>query len=155
MEPEIYFLKYAYPCSHILCAVRKEITKKEFNEMENAAINNIKLEREFLEKVYWRAFERINKLTKEMGKEKWDIEVIKEYFLIRHNDILDNSDYPESFKEMCKVFTGEVIRKTNDGEIIVKYKNNERKVKTNYLPEIKIGDKVTIHWQYAIEKIEE
>lgn len=152
INAENYFLKYAYPCSHILCTVRREIDQKRFDELKQAAIENKPLNKEVLEKIFHRAFTRIVKLAQEMNKDKWDIEVIREYFRVRHNPVLDESDYPESFKEMCKVHEGTVVAFEED-EIIVQYENKKRKVKKDYLPNIKIGEKVTIHWDYAIEKI--
>lgn len=40
MEPEVYFIKYAYPCAHILCTVRGDVSEEKFKEMEQAAIHN-------------------------------------------------------------------------------------------------------------------
>lgn len=155
-NPETYFIRYAYPCSHILCTVRGEVSEEEFKMMEDAAINNKILDRKFLEKAFFRAFTRISQLAQEMKKDRWDLEVIKEYFRVRHNPVLDNSDYPESFKEQCKVFEAKVKQILADGEAIVEYENKgtkKRKVKTDYLPNIKVNDKVTIHWSYIVEKI--
>lgn len=159
MEPEVYFLRYAYPCAHILCDVRGEVSGKEFKMMEKAAINNKKLDRAFLEKAFWRAFERINKIAQEMGKDKWDIEVIREYFCVRHNSVLDKSDYPEAFKEMCKTYKAEVAEETEDGEAVVSYLSElggkkRRKVKKDYIKDLKVGDKVMIHWNYVVEKVQ-
>ena len=158
MEPEVYFLKYAFPCSHILWRVRREITEEEYKKMENAAKHNKILSGRFLEKAFWRAFTRIEKLAEEMGKDKWDIEVIKEYFCVRHNSVLNVSDYPESFKEMCKTYKARVIEETNDGEVIVSYESEldgekKRKVKKDYIKDLKVGERVWIHWQYAVEKV--
>ena len=152
MKSEVYFIKYAFPCSHILCDVRGEITNDEFEKMRIAALNDEVLDRKFLEKIFFRAFERIAKLAEEIGKDKWDIEVIREYFRVRHNPILDKSDYPESFKKMCKVHEASVLEDLGD-EAIVLYDGGKRRVKKDYLPDIKVGDRVTIHWQYAVEKI--
>jgi len=172
MEPEVYFLRYALPCSHILMNVRKEISDNDFKLMEDAALNNKKVDRAFLEKVFFRAFERIEKVASDLGKDKWDIEVIREYFCVRHNPVLDKSDYPESFKEQCKVYEGEVTSIGEDGEVIVEYggeggggkgikdevdgekkEKKKRKVKKDFVPDIKLGDKVRIHWSYVVERI--
>jgi len=156
MNSQAYFIKYAYPCSHILCTVRGEVTKEQFEMMRDAAINNKALDKAFLEKVFFRAFNRIEKLAKEMNKDKWDLDVIREYFTVRHNPVLGASDYPESFKEQCKVFEAEVKELLPNNEAIVEYENitkKKRKVKTDYIKDLKEGDKVTIHWEYAIEKI--
>lgn len=158
MEPEVYFIKYAYPCAHILCKVRKDVSEEEFRAMEDAAINNKIMDREYLERVFFRAFNRIGKIAQELGKDKWDKEVIEEYFVGRHNDVLEKSDYPESFKEMCCVYGGEVVELDEKGGVVVLYKSRDgttrkRKVRKDYFKDLKIGDKVRIHWQYVVEKI--
>lgn len=153
MEPEVYFLKYALPCSHILFTVRKEVSKEEFDMMKDAASNDKVLSREFLERVFFRAFDRIKILAGEMGKDKWDFEVIKEYFRVRHNPVLDKSDYPESFKDMCRVYEAKVLE-IQGGEMIVEYGiGTKRKVKKDFVSGVGVGDKVTIHWSHAVEKV--
>lgn len=158
MESEIYFLRYAYPCSHILCNVRGEIGEEDFEILRLAALGERETNKEKLEKIFWRAFERIEKIAEELGKDKWDISVIREYFRARHNTVLDDSDYPDSFKEQCKVYEGEVIDMKN-GDMVVAYasgtdgKKKKRRVRKDYLENIRVGDRVTIHWGYAIEKL--
>ncbi|MFH1289998.1 MAG: hypothetical protein ABIH92_01175 [Nanoarchaeota archaeon] len=157
MEPEVYFIKYGYPCAHILCTVRGDVSEEKFKEMEQAAIQGKVMDRAYLEKVFFRAFDRIKKIAEEMGKDKWDVDVIREYFCVRHNSVLMDSDYPESFKEMCKTYKAEIVSEEEDGEVVVSYvsedgKEKKRKVKKDYFPELKVGDKVWIHWQYAVER---
>lgn len=158
MEPEAYFIKYAYPCAHILVTVRGDVSEEEYEKMKDAAINNKVMDREYLEKVFFRAFDRISKIAEEMGKDKWDVEVIREYFCVRHNNVLMGSDYPESFKEMCRTYQADVIEILDSGEVIVEYESElggkkKRRVSKEYLPDLKLGDRVWIHWQYAVEKV--
>ena len=153
MAPEVYLLRYAFPCSHILLNIRKEISEEDYKKMEVAALEGIKLDRKFLERVFFRAFQRMQKIADELGKDKWDIDIIKEYFCKRHNAIVNSSDNPDSFKDMCKVHEGKVIE-IADNFLIVKYKNKkERKVKIDYVRGVKVGEKVRIHYNYAIEKV--
>ena len=157
MEPEVLFLKYAFPCAFII-KQRGEISDFEHQILEDAAINNKVLERKFLEKIFFRAFERIEKLTKELNKDKWDYEVIKEYFTDRHNSIIDEGMYsyaeaPESLKNLCKVHKAEIIQ-IKDDSLIVKYnKEKLRPVIKSLVKNVKIGDFVTIHYGYAVEKL--
>lgn len=87
MSPEVYFLRYAFPCSHVLLNIRREINEKEYRKMERAALEGRALDKGFLEKVFFRAFERMQKIAEELKKDKWDIDVIREYFCKRHNAI--------------------------------------------------------------------
>ena len=150
---EVYFLRYAFPCSHIICKIRKEISDEEYKKMERAAAEGKVLGREYLEKVFFRAFERIEKIAKEMKKDKWDKEVIEEYFVRRHNFFVDASDNPESFKELCRIHRANVSD-VKGKELIVEYENGKKRtVKNNYVPNVKVGDKVMIHYFYAVEKV--
>ena len=157
MEPEVLFLKYAFPCAFII-KQRGEINEFEHQILEDAAINNKVLERRLLEKVFFRAFERINKVAKELNKDKWDSEVIKEYFINKHNSIIDEGMYsyaeaPESLKNLCKVHKAKVI-KTKNNFLIVEYDNKKtRAASKDLVKNVKIGDYVTIHYGYAVEKL--
>ena len=156
MEVESFFLKYAFPCSFIL-QQRGEISEEQFEELESAAAGNRPLPRELLEKIYHRAFERISKLALEMGRGKWDISVIKEYFIVRHNTLIEQGMYsyaeaPEKLKELCKVLEARVVR-LDRNVAVVEYSGKKRPVMTELVPELKEGDYVRIHYGYAVEKL--
>ena len=109
--------------------------------MKDAAVNGKVLSRGFLEKVFFRAFDRIKMVAKDMGKDKWDIDVIKEYFKIRHNPVLDKSDYPESFKDMCRTYEAKILE-IEGNEMVVEYGiGTKRKVKKDFVSDVKVGDK--------------
>lgn len=163
MKVENYFLKYAFPCSFVL-KQRGEIDDKIIARLERAAINNDKVSRELLERVYFRAFFRIKVLAEELEKDYWDLEVIKEYFLKRHNELLDgmfndkddkgldvDPKAPKFLKNLCKVFVARIIKKGEDF-LVVEYDNGKRRVVSNALVlEAKVGDNVSIHYGYAVE----
>ncbi len=152
MEPENFFLKYAFPCSWVIYA-RGEISLEEYNVLKEAALEGKKLSRDFLEKVYFRAFERLSRIAEEMNKDKWDMQVIEEYFRNRHNSIVELSEHPQLIKEFCKVYES-TIKSISDEFYIVKYGlNKERKVKKVFVPNANIGDRIRIHYDYAIEKV--
>jgi hypothetical protein len=156
MKPEIFFIKYAFPCAYILLE-RKEISEVELKELENAAIKSIVLPRAKLEKYFFRAFKKIKPIAKDLGKDKWDIGVLKEYFINKHNTIIEKGMYayakaPETLKNLCKVHIAKIID-IKDNILIVKYLDKTRPVKKDLVKEAKIGDKVTIHYGYAIEII--
>jgi|SRR3989344_2812854 len=157
MKPEVFFLKYAFPCSFII-RQRGEITEKEFKMLEDAAINGKSLPRKLLEKVYFRAFEKIGKLADEMGKDKWDLSILKEYFLTRHNNLINDGMYsyaeaPEALKNLCKVHKAKVVGIKKDA-LIVEYDGGKRRpVLKTLVPDANLGDTVTIHYGYAVEKV--
>jgi len=156
MKPEVYFLRYAFPCSHVICKVRKEINDGEWKRMKEAAERGEAMERKYLEKVFHRAFERIDKIAAELGKDRWNEEVIKEYFVRRHTAVVNATEHPEAFKDQCRVHIA-MIKEIDDGKLLVEYEwggeKKTRKVFGTYVPDAKPGDKVTIHYAYAVEKI--
>lgn len=160
MKAEVFFLKYAFPCTFII-KERGQIDERTFNLLRDAAISSKTLDRLLLEKVYFRAFEKIKMVSEEMKKDKWDLEVLKEYFLKRHNVIIDNGMFayknaPASQKRLCKIHKARIAEDKGDC-FIVQYKENNKKGKRAVLkelvPDAKTGDTVTIHYGYAVEKI--
>ena len=157
MKPEVFFLKYAFPCSFIL-KQRGEIGDKEFKQLEEGAINNKVLPRKLLEKIYFRAFEKIKPIAQEMDRDKWDLDVLKEYFLARHNALIDEGMYayaqaPETLKNLCRVHKAKVLN-VKDDVLVVEYAGGKRRpVMGTMVSGAKIGDLVTIHYGYAVEKI--
>ena len=155
MNPEVFFLKYAYPCSYILLQ-RKEISEEQLENLRQAAIKGLVIPKEKLEKIYFRAFEKITPIAKDLGKDKWDLEVLKEYFITRHNEVIDKGMYayakaPPVLKELCKVHKAKIIDK-KDNILIVQYSQGKiRPVNNELVPEAEIGETVTIHYGYAIE----
>lgn len=158
MESEVLFLKYAFPCSFIL-RQREEISQEQFNELEDAAINNKILSRELLEKIFFRAFKRMKPIAEELNKDKWSIEVIKEYFITGHNKIIQEgqSTYkkaPDSLRNLCQVHRAKILQ-IKENVLIVEYDNGKRRpVLNDLIPKVKEGDFVTIHYGYAAEKVD-
>lgn len=154
MRVENYFLRYAFPCAFII-KQRGEINKEEYDKLFDIAVNNKLVEREKLEKIFFRAFKYINELAKEKKRDKWDFEVIKEYFLKKHNELIKQGigvykNAPKTLKDLSKVNEAEIINKK--GNILeVKFNNKKRFVSNVFVPDAKIGDKVRIHYGFAVE----
>lgn len=165
MRAEILFLKYAFPCSIVL-RQRNDISQRTFNMLEKAAINNVPIKRELLEKIYFRAITRMKALAKEQNKYYFSEAIIREYFTKRHNELLDgmftkaddkgidiDKKAPPALRHLCKVFKSKVIKKGGN-YYIVKYSDKKtRPVLSSLLPNAKVGDTVTIHYGYAVEKL--
>ncbi|KYK25067.1 hypothetical protein AYK26_02630 [Euryarchaeota archaeon SM23-78] len=155
--PERYFLKYAYPCSFVLVDLGK-ITDEKRKELEKQLLNNEPIDRTELENIFKAAFKRLKEIAKEMKKDYWDLEVIKEYFFgEKHNDFIDKqegmySEFSPTIRELCKVHKAEVTEK-RENILTVKYAGIARNVFATLVPDAKVGDKVTVHWAFAIEKV--
>jgi len=159
MSVESYFFRYAFPCAH-LTLERGAITQEEYDELERRFLKDNPPTREELEKTYSVAFGFLAKLAQKMQKkDKWDPEVIKKYWQGgAHNEVIDNGegyfiDKPEALKELCRIHIAQITKK-QDNLLIVKYGNNKiRVVFNNLIPDADVGDKITIHYAYAIEKV--
>ncbi|MGD9276122.1 MAG: hypothetical protein PVJ67_03030 [Candidatus Pacearchaeota archaeon] len=155
---EVFFLKYAFPCANVLLQ-KGTISREDYDLLEDATKKKEVLSREFLEKCFPAAFRRIKKLAETMQRNYWDIEVMKEYWHHDHNLNIDAgegnySKFPNSFCDFCKVHIAEVEKILPQGFLLIKYGDIERPVNSEYISDIKVGDKVRIHHAYAIEKVE-
>ncbi|MBL7054603.1 hypothetical protein ISS05_02510 [Candidatus Woesearchaeota archaeon] len=156
MRVENYFLRYAFPCAFIL-KQRGEINQKKYDWLFDIAVNNKYIKKEELEKIFFRAFNYIDELAKEKNKGRWDFEIIKEYFLKRHNEIIEQGrdmykDAPETLKELSKVIEAEITDKKED-ILEIRFNNKKRFVSNIFVPEAKIKDKVRVHYGFAVEII--
>ncbi|MFH1592086.1 MAG: HypC/HybG/HupF family hydrogenase formation chaperone [Candidatus Woesearchaeota archaeon] len=154
MKPEVFFLKYSFPCA-LICQQMGEIDEAEVKELEDAATTSVPLPREKLERIFFRAFKRIDSIAEELGRDRWDLDVLEEFFLKRHNEIVEkgfeiSGKVPRTLKELCKVHVAEIVEKKGD-VLIVKFGNKTRPVHNKLVPEAKVGDLVTIHYGYAVE----
>jgi HupF/HypC family protein len=157
MKVENFFLRYAYPCAYIILQ-RGNITSEKLKELEDIAINNKEVSRKELEKIFFRAFEFIDEIAKQRNKDRWDPEVIKSYFYEDHNKIIENkrgtyAKFPEVLRKLSRVEKAIVVGKKEE-ILTVKYRDEKRNVFDHFVPEVKIGDIVTIHYGYAIEIVD-
>ena len=159
MDVESYFLRYAMPCAFIIRDMG-EITDAELKELEDAAEANKPLPREKLEKIFFRAFEKIGRFCKTIGKDKWDRETIERYFKEYHNKEIDRHEgyyatCGEMNRNLSKVRVGKIIKVEKD-RYIVEYENDgkheTRAVFSKLVPRCEVGEKVYIHFFFATEK---
>lgn len=157
MKVEHYFLRYAFPCMGNLVQKGK-LSEDKYKELELKLLNNQDLDRNELERIFPNAFKRLKEVAANIGaKDYWNYKVLKQYFLEEHNNYImlgkdEYSNIPDSLKELCKVYKAKVVDIGPKKEILtVKYNNTKRKVLAKLVPNVKIGDKVTVHQGYAIE----
>jgi len=156
MSPERYFFMYAFPCAHLKLE-RGDINEEEYKNLEKMFLNNDSPTREVLERIFSPAFFWIKQIAKRENKDIWDFDVIKKYWETEHNEIIDKgkgvyAKFPKSLKDLCKIQNAEVIDK-HGNFLKVKYNQSERGVFDSILSNIKIGDKVRIHYAYAVERV--
>ncbi len=168
MTPEDLFLKYAFPCT-IVKVARKEITQQEYESLEQAAKGNQPVSRAMLEKTYPAAVARMKAVAEEKGQVYFSVENIRDYFLGRHNELLQGTfhpnkqqgppldqNLPQAIRELCLITTGKIVKK-GETFYVVKFTAGEqtkrRTVSNDLLPNAGIGDVVRIHYGYAVEKV--
>lgn len=157
ITPELYFQRYACPCASVLLTL-KRIDKATFDKVNELTLKDQAMTREDLEKIFPEAFRRIKKLALNMDKDYWDVEVLKQYFLRgEHNKEIDSGDgfyaaAPPSLKELCKVHKAEVVL-IKENVLKVKIGDKHRVVVNKFIPEIKLGDNVTVHYGFVVEKV--
>jgi len=146
MKPEVYFLKYAFPCAQVLRDIRKTITEEEYQKIQKAALNNESLPREYLEKIFEKAVKGMKKISEDI----WDIKTIREYFHgILHNETI-SKDLPPTIRRLCRIRKGKVIA-IKENVLIVDLEDEKRNLIPLY-DNPKVGNEVFIHYGYAVEK---
>lgn len=147
---EDVFLKYALPCAFIL-RDKGEITQAQLDELHVCATSAKPVRKEILEKVFHAAFEKIKRRT-----DSWDTSVVRRYFREQHNDDIDCKEgyyatCGELNRELSKVHLAEVTD-IKDRMLAVSFDGKTRNVFKDLVPDAKIGDKVYIHFFFAVEK---
>ena len=151
-----YFFAYAFPCINTLRELGRITPERYKLILENFEQGEIPTKSE-LEDIFTAAFRRLKLVAKERGKNYWDEEVIRDYWRDLHNKFIDKKDgayamTSKEFNELCKVQEASVLF-VGEKQIVVEYGNKRRKVLKDLIQDVEVGDKVTIHLNYAIEKI--
>ncbi len=152
MTPEALFLRYAFPCVYIK-KQRGLVDDEMIERLEKAAIDGAKVERGLLERIFFNASQQLEVLAEELGKEKWSMDVVKDYFLSRHNGIVDsNKDLPYGIlKELCKIRKGVVMEELRGEFVKVSYPGCKRIVSKKIFPSVRVGGRVRVHYAFIVE----
>ena len=150
MKPEIFFLKYAFPCSFVLL-MRKEITKKEHDLLyKSTKEEKLYLTKSRIEEIFWRPMKFLNSIS--------NLDEIQKYWRFDHNFYLkkkDFKDFEEILLEHCLVIPCEVIKvKKNKALVKSPFLKKGTELKTGFV-KVNIEDKVTKHYDFICEKISE
>jgi len=157
MKIEAYFLKYAFPCAFITLQ-RGGIDRKTYDRLEKAAIEGRALPRKLLEKVFAAADRRMDILVREKKYKKWSFELVRDYYWKWHDMFIKDGEgsyafAPKVLKDLCRVLPGMVVRGGGEA-VVVRFKGGRvRPVLTDLTGPLKKGDKVIVHYGYAVEKI--
>lgn len=150
MKPEIFFLKYAFPCSFVL-VLRKEIAEKEHDLLyKSAKEEKLYLAKENIERIFWRPMKFLKSITN-LGENQ-------KYWRFDHNLYVKEKEFKyldETLIEKCFVIPCEVV-KVKKNKVEVKSPFLEKNVELNSdFVKVKPSDKVTKHYDFICEKISE
>jgi len=153
VEPEVYFLRYAFPCARVLVDLRKTLTEEEFSEMQRCVETDTPMDRKFLESKFTKAVEGMKKIDKDF----WNIDTIRRYFWSEHEGNL-SKDLPPTICRLCIVRPGRLTRKIDNvfrAEIKDGLGKEDVRIVVPLYKDAKVGDTAMIHYGYAVERLED
>ena len=150
MKPEIFFLKYAFPCSFVLLS-RGEIDSKEHELLyKSTKEEKLYLPAKKIEKIFWRALKFIGSTS--------DLKTIQKYWWFDHNKHIKSKkikNYDKKLLKDCMIIPCEVLTVSeNIATVKSPFLDKIIKLKTDFV-DVKPRDKVTKHYDYLCEKIPE
>ena len=150
MKPEIFFLKYAFPCSFVLLS-RGEINSKEHKLLyKSTKEEKLHLPIKNIEKIFWRALEFIDSIS--------DLNSVQKYWWFDHNKHLESKkakNLDEKLLKDCMVIPCEVLSiSEHTASVKSPFLDKIVELKTDFVS-VKPCDKVTKHYGYLCEKIQE
>lgn len=148
------FFRYALPCAQTFVK-RGKITQRFLDDIISKFSMGKELPKGF-ENTFVVAVSMLKIIAKKMGKEEIDDEVIRQYYLVDHDKVVDKryEEMRDFNPMMCRVRIGKVIKV--DGKIAkVKTEIGEYEYRTDFVKDLKEGDIVTVHYDFISEKISE
>ena len=153
-----YFLKYSFPCAGISLA-KGQMNEPEYEELKAAVVAGKGFSEEKLARMFPNATRRLKVFAKEKCMKWDDPALIREYFWVRHQQIIDKraENYegaPDVVCELCKVLKASVIKVSGEFATVRFENGKQRNVLTEIVGELKVGDSVMVHQAHAVEVVE-
>ena len=147
------FLKYAFPCGKVLVN-RGNISQKFLDEIKENIVKNRRLKEDYL-KPFKVALFFMADIAKKQGKTIIDEEIIRKYYFENHDEVVKwRADMkPDIVVNSCRIKPGKILNINKDATVDTPIGILE--VKLNFIPSAKIGDFITVHYEYGCEIISE
>lgn len=150
-KDRILFMKYALPCAGTL--IKRGVVDR--NSIESL-IDAVKKGKEIpigAENIFKVAMSACSLIAIDKKKDFIDEEIIRDYFVFRHDDVVDRrfEEMKDFDPEACRVRIGKVVS-VHDGFAVVKNDSMIKKFRTDFLPDVKVGDSVITHWDFIVER---
>jgi len=142
------------PCAYTFVK-RGKLKKEELDKIiENFSRGN--LPKKGFEEIFAVANAMLKIIAKKMGKEAIDAQVLRQYYLVDHDKVVD-----QRFEEVgdfdpiaCKIRIGEVLA-VSGSKAKVKTEFGLKEYRTYFVKDVKVGDKVIVHYDFIVEKFSE
>ncbi len=151
IEDKLLFFKYALPCAGNSVA-RGLVTQQEVDRLIDM-VSKGEVPDENAEKIFKVAKGICGYTAKMMGKDVIDSEVIREYFLVEHDKVVDDMfALVGDFNPVaCKTRTGKIVE-VRESTAIVETNLGKEEYRTDFAKNIKKNDKVIVHSGFVVEK---
>jgi len=151
VNKKLFFL-YAHPCGDVLVQ-RGSMGRKVLERIRKSLKEGRVVESPEVFKV---AYKLQCMLAEEMGKKEIDEEVIREYYWRKHDEHVmeESKEKNDVIPERCIIFPAKVVEKEGE-EAVVETPVGKRNVNIEFVPNVCVGDFLTVHYSYACEKIDE
>ena len=147
------FLKYAFPCGKVLVN-RGNISQEFLDEIKEGIVNNKRLKEDYL-KPFKIALFFMTDIAKKQGKTIIDEEVIHKYYFEKHDKVVKwRADMkPDIVVNSCRIKPGKILNINKHATVETAI--GTMKIKLDFIPTAKIGDFISVHYDYGCEIISE
>ena len=146
-------MKYALPCVSVLVK-RGTVTQEHLESL----IETVKDGGEAptgAEKIPAVAFAVCSLIALENGKAAIDDDIIREYFLFRHDDMIDKryEEMGDFDTDACRTRIGRIVS-IDSGRALVEMPGRTKTYRTDFVPDVKVNDRVVTHWDFIVETVD-
>ncbi len=148
----LLFFKYAVPCAETFVK-RGTINKEEYKDLIEQVRNGKEPEKN-RENIFKVAMANLTFLALERNKDKIDDDTIREYFLFKHDKVVDDRfELMGDFNpDKCRTYPG-IVRKLENDNASVEIPNGIYSYRTDFVKNLKVNDIVVTHRDFIVEKI--
>ena len=150
-DSRLLFMKYALPCAGTLVK-RGQVAQKDVDRLINIVKNGGKIPKD-VEKIFKVAFSACSLLAIDRKKNNIDSDVIREYFLRKHDDVIDkrHAEMGDFDPESCRIRIGS-CESVENGFATVITSQGKKKYRTDFITNPRKNDIVITHWDFIVEK---
>jgi hypothetical protein len=145
------FMRYAIPCADTLVE-RGNITQGRLDDLIRKMVSGLEFTGDDIS-IFKVAKAHCTMIAKRNGKKEIDAEVIEEYFLGKHDKVVDEryEQMRDFDPERCRIYTGKVLL-VKDGKATVETPKGRSEFRADFLPDVMKGDSVIVHRDFIVKR---